>query len=105
MSVSPTWTGVIALAVFFIFVGLRVGYKVTTTSETDIIDHYVGEFLSEMAANNHVTDSSACHGEVGQTFWERIVVKCVHPDGGTVSYRAGHWGQLIGGRAEWVIHD
>ena len=55
MSVSPTLSGVIALAVFLIFVGLRLGYKVTTTSETDIIDHYVGEFLSEMAANNHVT--------------------------------------------------
>ena len=46
MSVSPTWAGVIALAVFLIFVGLRLGYKVSTTSETDIIDHYVGEFLS-----------------------------------------------------------
>jgi hypothetical protein len=42
---------------------------------------------------------------VGQIFWERIIVKCAHPNGGTVSYRAGHWGQLIGGRAEWVMHD
>ena len=58
-----------------------------------------------MAASNYVTDSSACHGEVGQTVWERIIVKCAHPNGGTVSYRAGHWGQLIGGRAEWVMHD
>jgi len=59
-------------------------------TETDIIDHYVGEFLSEMAANDYVTDSSACHGEVGQIFWERIIVKCAHPNGG---------------RAEWVMHD
>jgi hypothetical protein len=96
MSISSAWAGVIALAVFLVFVGVRLGYKVTTTTETDIIDHYVGEFLSEMAAHDHVADSSACHGEVGQTFWERIVVKCAHPNGGTVSYRTGHWGQLIG---------
>ena len=105
MSISSAWAGVIALAVFLVFVGVRLGYKVTTTTETDIIDHYVGEFLSEMAAHDHVADSSACHGEVGQTFWERIVVKCGQPNGGTVSYRTGHWGQLIGGRAEWVMHD
>ena len=105
MYVSHTWAGVIALAVFIIFVGARLGYKVATTTETDIIDNYAGEFLSEMAVTDYVTDSSACHGEVGQTFWERIVVKCAHPNGGTVYYRAGHWGQLIGGRAEWVMHD
>lgn len=105
MSISSAWAGVIALAVFLVFVGVRLGYKVTTTTETDIIDHYVGEFLLEMAAHDHVADSSACHGEVGQTFWERIVVKCAHPKGGTVSYRTGHWGQLIGGRAAWVMHD
>ena len=94
MSVSPTWVGVIALAVFLIFVGVRLGYKVSTMTETDIIDHYVGEFLSEMAANDYVTDSSACHGEVGQTFWERIIVKCAHPNGGTVSYRDGALGSV-----------
>lgn len=105
MTMSPTWAGVIALALFFVFVGLRLGYKVATTTETDIIDHYVGEFLSEMSAANLTTDSSACHGEVGQSTWERIVVKCQHPKGGTVSYRIGHWGQLIGGRAAWVTHD
>ena len=80
MSISSASAGVIALAVFFVFFGVRLGYKVTTTTETDIIDHYVGEFLSEMAAHDHVADSSACHGEVGQTFWERIVVKCAHSD-------------------------
>ena len=92
------WRTVGILVSIAVVVGLRLGYKTATLTETDIIDHYVGAFLDEMLAQGQIVDSGHCHATAGQRVFERMIVLCKTQGDDVYSYSVGYWGQLLHGR-------
>lgn len=84
--------GLISLIVAVL--GLRLGYKAATLTETDIIDHFTGLYLEENLGRGTVADSSDCYAVPEAGFYRRMRVVCAR-EGVRVDYVIGYWGQVI----------
>jgi hypothetical protein len=74
--------------------GLRLGYKTATLTETDIIDHFTGAYLDEMLRQGEVADSSDCYAVPETGIYRRMRVVCERGDS-RFNYVVGYWGQVI----------
>ena len=73
-------------------IGLRLGWVAATITETEVIGRYASAYVTEAGGGAELTD---CHAEAGQTWWIKLRVVCVSPDGREWRYGAGLWGQLM----------
>lgn len=89
------WKIILILCSVMVFVGVRLGVKTVRITETDIIDHYVSDYLDRMDDLGFPADSSECYATTGRRFFERMVVICKHENIYSFTYSIGPWGQVL----------
>ena len=95
ISISYVW---IILGIFLIFlciVALRLGFKASYLTETDIIMHYSAIYLENEQAEGRAAQLTDCYALAGTKMLERMEVICAPKNMAPYRYVIGFWGQLM----------
>jgi len=91
----PVWIVFALFICLLCLIAVRLGLHAASMTETDIIEHYSAQYLTQEQHEGRAARPIDCYAIAGAEIWVRMEVVCEPNGAGSYRFVVGFWGQLL----------